>query len=198
MKLSEKSKIGRESSNGVRESLKVNFLKINNRKRNLLKRLKIIINMIKVREDLQIYTLLAIGAALLLFLFHKFDTPYPLLNLILTNSKYYITPIMIMCFLPPLGNLISSMGAENGKYDERPYQKLMKAYLHLSSIALLAFVFVWGLGFLVLLFFWFSGDIKVATILPLIIMIVAYFVMDALFQKYFNIRWYQIFYWAKT
>ena len=154
--------------------------------------------MIKKRVDLQIYILLAIGGAFLLFLFHKFDTPYPLLNIILTNSKYYVIPIMVMCFIPPIINLICQMSEKSKNYyDELPYKRVIKGYMHLSSILIMLFLFSWVFVFIVLFFLNLTKNINISFVISSIIILVAIFVVDALVQKHLKIKWYNFFYWVK-
>jgi len=154
--------------------------------------------MIKKKVDLQIYILIAISGAFLLFLFHKFDTSYPLLDFILKNSKYYITPIMIMCFIPLIVNLVYQMSEKSKKYyNEIPYKKLLKAYIHFSSILIMLFLFVWIFVFINLFLLKITNNLVISLIIPLIIIFVVIFVVNALIQRHFKIRWFNVFYWVK-
>jgi len=154
--------------------------------------------MIKKSIGVQITILLALGTALFAYVFYQFNTPFPILNVILINLKYFVIPIAVMCYLSPLSNLLCQMSEKNKNYyDESPYKKLVKAYIHLSSILIMFFLFGWIFVFISLLFLKITNDFKISFIIPSIIIFVAIFVVDALFQKHLKVRWYNVFYWVK-
>lgn len=147
---------------------------------------------------LQITILIAFGTLIFTFINQKIVTPFIILNVFIETSKPYVFWIGVCCFIAPLVNFIFQLIAPLNKkrYDERPFYKISRAYLHLSLLIMGMFIMAW-IWVLLLVGITILSNAKTALAVSSILIIVCVFVIDALTQKYLGIRYYDIFHWIR-
>lgn len=147
--------------------------------------------------ELQIAILLAFGVGILSFMFIEIKTPLAIITFYLNSIKPYVLWVGIFCFIPPLINLLCQVFSKDEKeYNEKSYYKLLKFFSHLSILILGTFNlgFIWALMLVGLTLL---SNLKTAFVISSIIIFVSIFFIDALTQKYFRIKYYDIFHWIR-
>ncbi|MBS3079067.1 hypothetical protein J4218_03025 [Candidatus Pacearchaeota archaeon] len=135
-----------------------------------------------------------------LFSFYFFDikTSIPLLNALIITIKPFILPIAIFCVIPLIVFIICVLRAKpNTNIDEIFFWKILNLITHLILLILILFIIGWFWALMMIGLMIISNNINISLIIPCIIVIVSIFVIDALVQKHFKIRYYNILHWLK-
>lgn len=165
-------------------------------KRKIYRYILIFISMAKKSMELQIAILLAFGVSLIGFYTFDLKTSVGIIDALIITIKPYLLIIGILCFIPPIVNLLLQTFSKKD-YDEQIYYQWLKFLTHVSFFLIVLFTLGWLWVLLLIGELMLKMPFNTSFVVSLILLYVGICVIDALLQKHIGIRWFYFFHWFK-